>query len=661
MGIPNNYTPVEITPFAGQTEFPFPFYLDSVDDFYFFIDGDDTERLLGNYTIAPQYIDNENGGIVVLTNAPYTSGTAPVVKLLRKSVIERLAQFILNQPVTPAMLNSEFNNIILILQEHAHILDSLDAEAITAKVIEVAQEAAGAVVGEANLTIGDSLVTARDLDSNELYLREKVPFDRASYPDFEALLGEYIPDDYDFNDAQPSDRLYDPYGNLNTNQNHILKYDVWGDETYQIRQGELVIVNKIDMSIITIHTPPTDYIFVSGIVVGSDLIVLSVSTIAPLNIKISKLETFNGTLTEELLIPLNLKTSNLDNYGMIYDKNNNNLYVTISEHFSKDIPQPSLKILNIIKLNNDLTEWTSTQLQITTALVNGTVFNDTRSGFFNTNINKLQFLYSAGYTAALDYTPQSLLYTIDDSFLNQSSGTIISKYMVESQISKFNDISLSLLDKDAYTVWYTNTADNMCKYNKDTNTLTVTPNTPYTIYDNAGQILNSDEFIVQVCYDLYDNSVKSILKVKDIKEFLGDYTVLPQFQISKYWMNCLDEKTIMVGNKLCVPYIAITTNSPQEKYILFLNYNNSKTEIIASYEIETGLNSGGGNYATANMDVIVDNLRLFWMQGNSFTNNETRKIKQLEILVDEVKYNTRPAPELNAVLPSKGYWKGRDI
>lgn len=657
MGIPNNYTPVEITPFAGQTEFPFPFYLDSVDDFYFFIDGDDTERLAGNYSIAPQYIDNENGGIVVLTNAPYTgTGDAPVVKLLRKSIIERLAQFIINQPVTPAMLNSEFNNIILILQEHAHILDSLDAEAIQAKVIEVAQEAASAVVGEANLTIGDSLVTARNLDSNELYIREKTNFVRADYPDFDALLGVYSPTEKDFTDYTSENILLpkvnteppSPFTGSLVDSNNVTfrSQGIFGNLFFTLRSDELSLINKSDMTLNNTITPDVGTKFVTAGVVNSKLLIWVETTGITTTGSIYELDSDLLGITNVKTIT-GLRSGNFQAFtwqeSTFIDTNENYFYLTLNP---LAFTTTARKITSVIRILKDYSESSSTTLIHDSSIPTTEINSKAYYPYYDNISNELKIIYTTTSSSSI-LSP--IITSVPDSFLNKINNTNVNSDVPLNLMRRLNSVSPTLLTNGGTgLVMHNNTITPRFIFNENKNELVAVGNFNQL---NASVI----DPALYVKFNLSTGNAESVLIRSQLEEFLN----LNDMTISGSSQHYSVDKSIEVniGSKTYQPII---WNASSQQGIIFIN-NDDNIEIIKNRSHNVDI-AGSNSYLFCSHEIVSDEKNIiYFTDGNGDNSDSNRTVRKLTMIDDATTSPSRPAPELNAVLPARGYWKGRDV
>lgn len=135
---------------------------------------------------------------------------------------------------------------------------------------QIQREIAGLGLGGDGLTLGDALITTRDLSLSSDYVREGSYFDRLAYPDFDNLLGAFVPNNTDFTKATFTENQIDPvyYQGLTTSINNTSirsMGELDDDKLFYLRIDKLYIVNKIDMTIFSTINAPTDKFFMRAI------------------------------------------------------------------------------------------------------------------------------------------------------------------------------------------------------------------------------------------------------------------------------------------------------------------------------------------------------------------------------------------------------------
>tara|TARA_R110000787_G_scaffold74087_3_gene164825 strand:+ start:84 stop:2117 length:2034 start_codon:yes stop_codon:yes gene_type:complete len=527
---------------------------------------------------------------------------------------------------------------------------------------QIQREIAGLGLGGDGLTLGDALITTRDLSISNDYVREGSYFDRLDYPDFDNLLGNYVPKNTDFSKAILTETEID-ISNASISGAGYAKSTALRDfgelnDTliYYVRFRRLFILNKIDNSVFADIPSPTNLAFARCVLNKSnELIIMCYNQTGVTNyeLNIYKLnpDYLGITLMHTTNLTLNSNFSEAQNTGIniVQDETTNDYKIIFP---STDIGGITNFLMSLIWVKEDFSE--SAFTRVSSSQPSSEVTRTKGLSFWNNNLDCLIVVIpNSGGISNTGNLPYKCFKFYDNIF-NKNNGTKVSIIVNDSDI-RFDNIPLSDIDLDG--IAYENSNNFTGIYNEKDNQLIFLNG--FGQYSGTSLDFTAKTFPV-IIYNLSD---LSIVKYFTSTYFINQGCDATNQQInfnlnsSLYYNKVKEYKTYTFDNK---EYMPIFTGSNPNSIITFLNIDDElPTFVKNNLNVPHSLTSvSTASASLLNRHFFFDsNNDLYFVSYNNSTGRGLYNIYKLIVdngVITELK---RPAPPIAALGASKGYWK----
>jgi hypothetical protein len=637
------YTPAEYTGDGVTTEFTFSFpYLDK-EEVIPFLD-EEVSIIITDFTVS--------GQTVTFLSAPATD---VAISIQRSTEIDD-AKAVFQDPFTISTndLNLDVNQLLYLAQELASGLDRVDVD------IEGIKLELGGVGGD--YQIGDAVETTRDLDSNPSFLREKLNFDRVEYATFDAQLGVYAPATKDFanyasldiflpkaqtNGAHPST------GSLKDNDNvNMRETGIFGNYFFVLRNDELTFINKSDMTLAFTLVPTVGTRWITGNSVSGKFLIYVETIGIQTSAHIAEVNSdFLDFTIVHTITNLNSNHAQFMWYeSTILDTDENYFYLTLAPY---GISYDAQGLISVIRILKDYSESANTLFKHDASIA----ATDIQAKAYYPYYHKKDKELKSFHTVNSGTVGKSPIYTsLPDALMNKNNGTSIDVNLPLNNTPRLASFPRELLRPETtglnvYGTIYTP----RFVINEEKNEVVVTG-----IFNEVSASEVSE--FAYINYDLTSGKVKSSIRQDELAEFL-DVTE-PFFtnifssgagQIFTRHYIISESIDINIGSKTYQPFIWNTLNN---QGIVFIN-NDNGIDIIKNrpHSVSAGL---GQAYLESNHKIVSDEQNIiYFCDGRGDSSDSSRTIRKLSMNDDIATSPFRPAPELNSILPVKGYFKGK--
>tara|TARA_R110002050_G_scaffold124575_3_gene243776 strand:+ start:12708 stop:14777 length:2070 start_codon:yes stop_codon:yes gene_type:complete len=524
--------------------------------------------------------------------------------------------------------------------------------------------------GSGALQVGDGIYTVRDVGNS--FVPERAHFNRALYPELDTAMGAYFPIDEDFTSAIYSQTVID---SANTSDNGTFT-NSWAtrgfgfvqDKIYLMRYDYLYIINKETMLIEHTLTPTTaNFGFqVCEVLENGELLVVSVplnGSGAANNIELYTVSNDFTTLDHKVTMSTyglntNVSTSNYMAFNIIQDPATQDINLVVTLNLDSSTQDHVFDIF-WVKFNYSETARTSFfNSEMYDTFVQ--MFDRTESAvFFNKNKNKIDLYLPPSTNYSVNLPAYNI--AVPSTLINEIDGTSSNVVSTNGITNRFEQ-KFDMLDEGAEFIDYQ--GNYLPVYREDRNQIIIFKAIPQT---SSTLPASSFNYINAIVYDLDTFKVVDTIYYPEFERFgiekgapsvdsilvTNSYSVNTDNRIRKY-------DTLTFDSKAYIPLVT-DVNTSTGRRISFVNLDDGLQAIDNSYPYDIGFLSGSGNpygYTMQRMN-IVDNETVYWLDGNSKGSDNGLSIYKLDLVDNPSAHLTRPAPILNATLPTKGFIRGK--
>ena len=525
----------------------------------------------------------------------------------------------------------------------------------------IQREVGGGSGGAVEIT--DGIITLRDLALPN-YIPEIKDFIRADHVEIDTAMGAYSPISKDFTNYISEDILLPKVnteppspstGTYNESNNVVFRNNgLFGDFYFTLRSDELVLMNKLDMTVVHTLTPDVGTRWVNCGIVGGKLLLwtetIGIRTSAHIYevnndfLGVTNVKTITGLRSGHYAFSWYACTI-IDAVGENY------FYISLPSLALQAVARGTVSIIKVLK---DYTEHSKTLLTHDSSIALTDISAKSYYIFYNKAEKQLRAFFTT--RSATSILPP-IYAEIPDILLNQIDNTLVTKDLPLAFSQRLGKIDLNLLEEDATGLSsYSTIPPSDFIFNESKNEIIVTGSFPQV------GVTVAFENVVYISYDAISGKVKNVIFQNELEDFIDESDVnFGNFNteggtissLSQFGVN--SSVDVNIGNKVYQPLV---WNTGTLQGIVFINTDDG-IDMIKNRP-HTVDSTSGALYLFCGHKIVSDEQNvIYFTDGRGDNSNSNRTVRKLTMIDSILESPTRPAPILNAVAPMKGFIRSK--